>query len=139
MGSALPIYIRQLEDKDRRYIYSTSVCGLSVYSRCKRNKPFIQAASKALVVKLLDHCKALIACHPDYHDQIFGYLIYKDGNIFWVFTKKDFRREQVGTRLLLYAGLGPPVNCCFKTPAAERLVTKWNLTFDATPLLTVNK
>jgi hypothetical protein len=139
MTYALPIAVRPLREQDRRYIYSTSVHGLSVYSRCRRNKPFIQAATKSLVMSFLGHCQTLIACHPEYAEQIFGYLIYGSGSIFWVFTKKDFRCEQVASRLLRAAGLKAPINCCFKTAAAEALKGKWSLTFDPTPLLKVNE
>jgi hypothetical protein len=139
MSYALPISIRPFRDADRKYVVSTSVAGMSAYSKCRRNFPFIRAACWSLVDNLLDNCKTIVACHPEYNDQIFGYLIHSDGTIFWIFTKKDFRCEQVAHRLLMSAGMKRPINCCFKTPAAEGLKNKWGLTFDASPLLKVKK
>ncbi len=70
-----------------------------------------KAMHRLLLDGLLKRASCLVACAPDYQEQIFGYVIYEAPGdrigvpvLHWTFVKGPFKRNGIGTRLMAEAG-----------------------------------
>lgn len=98
----LQIKIRDFKDKDESFIYNS-------FLKCNRNQNANKALSndiyykkyKAVVAFALKNYKIKIACHPDFEDQIYGYIIYGNQEIFFAYTKYTFRMLGIFDRLVM--------------------------------------
>lgn len=141
MTYSLNISIREpmiLSDhsNDLDFIYSTWVRSLGNQRpfRVNIDKNFFNAACHSLITKILTNANVLLACDPNDPEQLFGYIVFlKDPKVlFWVYTKFDFRKANVGTRLMKKAfGELSNIEYTVDTSAIRHLTNKWDLSFNS--------
>lgn len=75
-------------------------------------------------------CNILVACNPEDEEQTFGYIVFKDNMLYWIYTKYMFRNEKIGTRLMSEAFpefKEKPIKIFTVTYSISHLKDKWNL------------
>lgn len=83
--------------------------------------------------------KCLIACDPKYEDQIFGYILYDimPRVLYFCYTKYDFRRVGVATRLYeqAFGSFEIPTDYAILTTGAKSLERRWNMSYNSRHLI----
>lgn len=98
------------------------------------DKNYASTAHHSICTRLLKNCSILVACDPTDEDQTFGYVIFKDNTLFWVYSKYDFRKAGVATRLMEQAFENfkkEPIEYAIPTASIHHLRAKWNLEYNS--------
>lgn len=106
------------------------------------DKNFISTALHMICTRILKNANVLIAYDPDYEDHNFGYIVYDDNVLYYIYVKHDFRNTHIATRLMKEAFPNfkqEQITYTFKTSAIRHLVGKWNLKFNSSPLVTITR
>lgn len=129
MSYDLDIVMRPMTPSDRNTIYGTWIASLSKTKIFASIPPeFSYMMLNDLIDKIFNISECYVACDKNDPDQIFGYIVYKDDTIFWIYTKYAFRKAYVGSRLLEHTvGKEKEKNIIWNTPAVKHLERKWNL------------
>ena len=101
------IKIRNPSPEDIPFIYATwlnSYCHDSALGKSVRNSVF-HKEYKEVIDRIIQNSQALIACHTDDPNVLFGYLIYSDGVAHYSFVKEAFRRFGIAKELLKESNL----------------------------------
>lgn len=96
----------------------------------KLNKTFTKKAAQALYTNLLQVVDCEMAVNPLDHDQAYGFVVYHKDILLWIYTKKMFRNEKIGSRLMEVAFSGKPATAIFHTAAMRHLWEKWNVKYN---------
>jgi GNAT superfamily N-acetyltransferase len=125
-----PIEIRAPAEPDLAFIYSSFIKSLAnqrQFEKVERN--LLAAMLHGLHTRLLKQGNTLVACDPADRDQVYGYIVYGVGVLYWVFTKYDFRGNGVGTALMdaAFGDRRGPVAVAIPTSASKHLNAKWGL------------
>lgn len=105
--------IRPRHVGDDALIYGTLLQGHFEKSLWAKGMEWVtyKAMHRLLLDGLLKRASCLVACAPDYQEQIFGYVIYEAPGdrigvpvLHWTFVKGPFKRNGIGTRLMAEAG-----------------------------------
>lgn len=147
----LRIVLREPQSSDIDFIYSTFVRSLTNQYPWKAKKIIDAFDDKKIVrdgidknwavtsahtmcTRLMRNCSILVACDPGDYDQTFGYIMFSDGVLHWLYSKYDFRKAGVATRLMENAFPNfkkNPIDYTIKTSAIRHLVEKWKLRFNS--------
>lgn len=94
--------IRDMEDEDKAFIYSTWLRGLyygdSWFAECERTSFF--ANYHKVIEILLPRSIVKIACLSDNHDVVLGYVVFSGPTIHWIFVKKAFRKMGIARAMV---------------------------------------
>lgn len=96
------IKIRLPVPEDIAFIYATwlnSYCHDSYLGKSVRSSIF-HKEYKEVIDRIIQESSALVACHTDDENVLFGYLIYKDNTAHYSFVKEAFRRFGIAELLL---------------------------------------
>ena len=97
--------IRPSEPGDSSYLFSTWTQGLYAGCPCHRATPraiFFAKYANPLTKKVIEDAstKILVACLPDAHNVILGYLIYTPSSTaHWIHVKEDFKSHGIARAL----------------------------------------
>jgi GNAT superfamily N-acetyltransferase len=85
---------------------------------------------QSILKKILDRSLVLIASDPEEEDHVFGYCVFEEGCLHWVYVKKDLRRMGLGSYLISRSGLsGDVLEVSHRTPALNHFKDRkfvWN-------------
>lgn len=124
-----------LDDKDT--IYGTWIASLSKTKIFKHFPPeYMYVMFNVLIDRIMNNSNVLVACDINDEDQIYGYVVYKDNTIYWIYVKYAFRQAYIGKRLLESSvGEYKERNVIWNTPPIKYLEKKWNLKIQPQKLL----
>jgi hypothetical protein len=99
--------LREMVEADRPFILSS---WLKSYRNADtvvhvNNEDYYKGQAD-LINQLIDRSNVIIACDPEYPTSMFGYVIYEDNVIHYIYCKFSFRRHGVAT--LLHDAAGQP-------------------------------
>lgn len=121
-------------DSDLGFIYNTFIRhlvpqegskGIHPYNKIER--PLMSVMAHSLMTRMLRGCNTLIICNEDDLDQIFGYIIFKDDDLYWIYVKYDFRKIGLATDAIEKVFGDHQINIIIPTPAFNWMSKKWNM------------
>lgn len=125
--------IRPRRNTDDPLIYGTWLQGYYEKGLWPKGMEWLafRAAHRLVVDRLLARGTTLVACAPDFEDQIFGYVCFEAGVLHWIFVKGPFKRNGIGNSLMAAAGFtrtGPfTFSHLSNSDLAHGLRKKWQL------------
>jgi len=66
----------------------------------------LHSVHQSILKKILDHSLVLVASDPEEDDHVFGYCVFEEDCLHWIYVKKDLRRMGLGSYLMARTGLG---------------------------------
>ena len=95
---------------------------------------------KEVIKLLLEQNDSLIVCDVDEPDVIYGYCIYSNKTLHYVYVKHSLRRFGVAKALILQAIGGLPEYYTIQSKMSNKITQKYNIKFNPYFLITgVNK
>lgn len=86
------VLLRPVGSNDFSFIFSSWLKSFKGSDRVKHLKDSeYYAVQKSIVKDLLETCDIIIACSPEDTDQVFGYIVYKDSVVHYIYVKFFFR------------------------------------------------
>lgn len=104
---ANPYYVlRSRRKDDDALIYGTWLQGFYEKGLWPKGMEWgnFKAMHRIVLDGLLERAETIVACAPDYPDQIFAYLTYEQDVLHWIFCKGPFKRNGIGNNLMTAAG-----------------------------------
>lgn len=119
----LPVLLREVRKEDGTFIHNSWL-----ESSWYRNKrvPNAKRLMSNRIVKVMEHSKILVACDPEDDEIIYGYVLYEDDAVHWVYVKYLFRKQGLATLLLSAIPQDALKWHTFLSPAGETLIKKYN-------------
>jgi hypothetical protein len=99
----------------------------------KVNESLLWASNMTLAQSVLRDASVLVAVDPANHEQTYGYVVYDDDLLLWIYTKIDYRNTHVATNLMRRAFPGfknKPIAITTTTYSISHYKDKWNLELD---------
>ena len=90
----------------------------------------LHSTHQSILKKILDHSLVLVASDPEEDDHVFGYCVFEEDCLHWIYVKKDLRRMGLGSYLISRSGLsGDVLEVSHRTPALNHFRDRtfiWN-------------
>ena len=137
------VWIRSERSGDRNLILSSwlrSALQFPIWHEGRIGSPSINlppgggtplySVHQSILKKILDRSLVLVASDPEEEDHVFGYCVFEEDCLHWVYVKKDLRRMGLGTYLISRSGLsGDVLEVSHRTPALNHFKDRkfiWN-------------
>lgn len=101
-----PVMVRPATASDLGFIFNSWLNSYkeSAYGGKYQTKPVFFANHKPIVQAIVASADALVACNPDEHDQIFGYIVFNRPNVVhYTYVKHSFRKFGIAKTLFQHA------------------------------------
>jgi ribosomal protein S18 acetylase RimI-like enzyme len=91
---------------------------------------------KEVIKLLLETADTLIACDSEEQDVIYGYCIFQDSTLHYVYVKHSLRRLGLGRDLVLEAMGRIPTYYTIESKVSQKLANRFNLKYNPYFLIT---
>lgn len=130
--------IREVRPSDINFIYATWLRSFrygSTLGKSLTNTVFFFEYNK-VIDNLLSKSTVLVACLENDEEIVFGYIVYEEDIIHYVFIKESFRQMGIA-KMLVKQFLVLPDKCTHETFIADAIIKKYNLIYN--PFLLYNR
>lgn len=134
MVKYLNVKYRAITEKDIPFLYNAFIRHIvpsknskGVYPYNRIDKSLMSMLAHSLMTRMLKCCDVVIMCNQDYEDQIFGYMIYKDDDLYWIYVKYDYRGVGMAREVINNVFGDKQINVIIPTPAFSWMKEKWDM------------